>query len=126
MDEAATALRRALESSCLAQAEILRMDGSVRASTGRFLTTVREGRRLVKLFEAPADALSEGITVGGLTYVAAQANRNLLHGKQADCGVIAVKRPPFVVVGLYEAGRAPADAVVAVDQLATLLASGAP
>ncbi|CAM5266041.1 profilin [Streptomyces avidinii] len=126
MDGAATELRRALESSCLAQAEILRMDGSTRTSTGQFLTTVREGRRLVQMFEAPADAISEGIMVGGRRYLAAEANRHLLHGKQADSGVIAVRRPPFVVVGLYESGQPSADAILAVDRLAALLASGSP
>lgn len=99
------------------------MDGSARCSTGAFLTTVQEGRRLVQLFEAPADAIATGITVGGRTYTAAEANHRLLHGRHADTGVVAVKRPPFVVVGLYTEGRRPADAVLALDQLATLLAS---
>ncbi|MGG8410131.1 profilin [Streptomyces sp. 12297] len=122
MDGAAE-LRRGLDSDCVAEAEILRMDGTVRTSTAGFLTTVQEGRRLVGLFEAPADALADGISVGGERYVAAEASRHLLHGKRGGRGVVAVRRPPFVVVGLYRDGQQSGDALLAVDQLAALLAA---
>lgn len=118
-------LQRVLGSGCVAQAEVLRMDGTVRTSTGPLLTTVQEGRRLVRLFEAPADTIAAGITVGGCTYVAAQADRRLLHGKRGSAGVVVVRNPPFIVVALYEEGHRPADAVLAVGNLADLLASRA-
>ncbi|MFF8261440.1 profilin [Streptomyces virginiae] len=124
MDRAAAELRRALAAaSCVAQAEILRMDGTVRCSTGRFLTTVQEGRRLVRVFDEPADALAHGITVGGRTYAVAEANGHVVHGSHADTGVVAVKCPPFVIVGLYTEGRRPADVVLALDRLAALITS---
>ncbi|MFJ6793158.1 profilin [Streptomyces sp. NPDC091268] len=125
MDRATAELRRAIDASgCVAQAEVLRMDGTVRCSTGGFLTSVQEGRRLARLFENPADAVAAGITVGGVAYTAAEANGHLLHGRHADTGVVAVRRPPFIVVGLYPRGRQPSDAVLVLDELAALLASG--
>ncbi|WP_329112159.1 profilin [Streptomyces sp. NBC_01353] len=118
-------LQEVLGSGCVAQAEVLRMDGTVRTSTGPWLTTVQEGRRLASLFEAPADTIAAGITVGGRTYVAAQADRRLLHGKRGTAGVVAVRHPPFIVVALYGEEHRPADAVLAIGNLADLLASRA-
>ncbi|MGW5847520.1 profilin [Streptomyces sp. NPDC055254] len=123
MDETTLSLRQVLDSGCVAAAEILRLDGSVRAATGAFLTTVREGRQLAKLFEAPKDAVASGMTVGGVRYVAAEADGRLLHGKRGGGGVVAVKNPPFIVVGLYREGHRPADAVLAVANLADRLAA---
>ena len=70
-DGAESELRRMLRDVGVYGIEFLRMDGTVRASVGRPLTTVQEGRRLAGLFEAPADAIAEGITVGGVHYTAA-------------------------------------------------------
>ncbi|MFD3543932.1 profilin [Streptomyces sp. NPDC058662] len=124
MDETTHYLREVLGGGRVATAEILRLDGSVRAATGPFLTTVREGRQLAGLFESPGDAVAAGITVGGVTYVAAEADGHLLHGKRGAAGVVAVKNPPFIVVGLYGEGHRPADAVLAVGNLADRLAAG--
>ncbi|MFC9293834.1 profilin family protein [Streptomyces sp. NPDC057010] len=124
MDEAAD-LKQMLTAVGLADIEVLRMDGSLRAATGRPLTTVAEGRRLVSQFQAPTDTIAEGITVGGLTYVAAEADRRLLHGRRGGHGgVVAVNSPPYIVVARYDEGHRPADAVLSVANLADLLAGG--
>ncbi|MBT2472898.1 hypothetical protein J7E97_34885 [Streptomyces sp. ISL-66] len=123
MDESDFDLQEVLSTGNLARLEVLRMDGSVWVSTGQFLTTVREGRQLVRLFETPKDAIATGITVGGVTYQAAEADRRLLHGKHGSSGVVVVKNPPYIVAALYEAGQRPADAVLTVGNLADLLAA---
>ncbi|MET9463753.1 profilin [Streptomyces sp. NPDC006544] len=122
MDESRLYLQEAMDSGTVVRAEILHEDGSVWASAGRPLTTEEEGGRLVGLFEAPADAIGTGITVGEVTYVAAEADRRLLHGRHGSAGVVAVRNPPYVVVGLYEEGRRPEDAVLTLGNLADRLA----
>lgn len=125
VDRSSKYLHQVLASGSVAEAEILRLDGTVRTSTGPWLTTVQEGRRLASLFQAPADTIAAGITVGGHTYVAAQADRRLLHGKRGGAGVVAVRNPPFIVVALYREEHRPSDAVLAVGNLADLLAAHA-
>nr|WSX53742.1 hypothetical protein OG409_35365 [Streptomyces sp. NBC_00974] len=122
MEESRLYLQEAMDSGTVVRAEILHEDGSVWASAGRPLTTEQEGGQLVGLFEAPADAIGTGITVGGVTYVPAETDRRLLHGKQGGAGVVAVRNPPYVVVGLYEEGHRPADAVLTMGNLADMLA----
>ncbi|MFD3807720.1 profilin family protein [Streptomyces sp. NPDC058611] len=123
MDELTLYLQEALDSGTVSRAEVLHLDGSVRAIAGRPLTALPEGRRLAELFDAPADAIAAGITVDAVRYTAAQADRRLLHGKHGGAGVVAVKHPPYIVVAAYEEGRRPADAVLTVGNLADLLAS---
>lgn len=123
MDDPAVHLQQTIGSGCVTHAEVIGPDGSVHASTGRPLTTGHEAGRLARLFETPTDAVAEGITVGGLKYVAAEANHHLLHGKRGGDGVVAVRNLPFIVVGLYGQGRRPADAVLSLEKLADLLAA---
>ncbi|MGW6690017.1 profilin [Streptomyces sp. NPDC054961] len=122
MEESRLYLQEAMDSGTVVRAEILHEDGSVWASAGRPLTTEQEGGRLAGLFDAPADAVGTGITVGGVTYVAAEADRRLLHGRHGGAGVVAVRNPPYVVVGLYREGHRPEDAVLTLGNLADVLA----
>ncbi|MFE2528440.1 profilin [Streptomyces sp. NPDC059382] len=123
MDESMLYLREALDSGTVARAEILLVDGSVRASTGRGLTRSTERKQLVGLFENPTNAIAAGITVDSVTYVAAEADSWLLHGKLGNTGVVAAKNAPYIVVAHYKAGHRPAAAVLTVGNLADLIAS---
>ncbi|WP_411104846.1 profilin family protein [Streptomyces sp. cmx-4-9] len=113
-------LQQALDSGAVARVEVLHEDGSVWRSVGRPLTSEQEGRRLAALLRAPSDAVSAGITVGGVTYLAAEAGGRLLHGRHGGTGVVAVHRPPCIVVGSYGEGRPAAAAVRTVASLADL------
>ncbi|MER6522738.1 profilin [Streptomyces sp. NPDC001553] len=126
VDESMLYLREALDSGTVARAEILLVDGSVRASTGRGLTSSTERKQLVGLFENPTNAVATGITVDSVTYVAAEADSRLLHGKLGNAGVVAAKNAPYIVVAHYEEGHRSADAVLTVGNLADLIASRSP
>ncbi|MCB5167367.1 hypothetical protein LG634_21315 [Streptomyces bambusae] len=123
MGEVTAELRQALRAVGLADIEVLREDGSLRAAAGRPLTTVDEGRRLARRLQEPAETDAAGITVGGLSYQPAEAGRRLLHGRRGgEGGVVVVHRPPYIVVARYDEGHPAADAVLAVANLADLLA----
>ncbi|MFD3700388.1 profilin family protein [Streptomyces sp. NPDC058646] len=126
MDEPTLYLQEAIDSGTVTRAEILHEDGSLVASVGQPLTTARERRLLAGLFNAPADAITTGIAVGGLVYTAAEADRRLLHGRHGNTGVVAAKNPPYITVGLYSEGHRPADAVLTLGNLADLLAGRPP
>lgn len=126
VDEPTLYLREAIDSGTVARAEILSEDGILLASVGQPLTSEQEGRALAGLFDAPADAITTGIQVGGVLYTAAKADRCLLHGRHGNTGVVAAKNPPYITVALYSNGHRPGDALLTIANLADLLAARPP
>ncbi|MFF1498173.1 profilin [Streptomyces sp. NPDC058304] len=110
-------VNKLLDTKAMDQAAIIGSDGTTWATSNGFSISPAEGKTLGGLFANPADAMSNGVTVGGNKYSVRQAGDSFIKGQKGPGGMLAVKTRTAVVVAVYGEGQS-VNARQAAEQVA--------
>ncbi|MEV6734578.1 profilin [Streptomyces sp. NPDC051364] len=94
-----------LDTKGMDQAAIIGSDGATWAKSNGFSISPAESETLGRLFVNPADATSNGVTVGGNKYSVREADDSFIMGRKGPGGMLAVKTRTAVVVAVYGEGQ---------------------
>ncbi|KAF2073150.1 hypothetical protein CYY_005539 [Polysphondylium violaceum] len=103
------------------EACILGLDGSTWASSKGMGLKAGEGQGLAALYKNPANAFSQGITVGGVKYMGIKADERSIYGKKGATGIAAAKTNQCIILGRYNEKQQPGNAALVCEKLADYL-----
>ncbi|WP_329456507.1 profilin [Streptomyces sp. NBC_01497] len=96
-------------------------DGGTWAESDGGLLEAGEGAAIVALFKDPGEVHSKGVVVGGEQFVGVKGDEKSICATKGADGVAIARTDRTIVIGYYQEGEAPCDALLTVGNVADSL-----